>query len=459
MSISRTMNMTEGNTLKLLTVFSIPMLIGNLFQQAYNLADSMIVGKFLGADALAAVGATGAVTFLFFSVCNGISSGGGIITARYFGAGEDLNVKKAIANSAYIMFSVSILTGLIAFLLTPAVLTFMGTPETILPDSITYMRMSCIGVPFIGVYNYASSMLRALGDSRTPLYFLIVSCFLNILMDLLFVRVFGMGVFGAAFATIIAQLISGFGCLMFALKTNAYFRLNRSDMRPDRHIIWQAVRLGLPLAMQWSLIAVSTSALQRFVNGFGTVAMAAFTATNRVEQLIQQPFGSLSAGLSTYSAQNYGAGRYDRLKEGFRDSMLITAGISLAALIAVQIFSSSIIRWFVNEADVIELGGQALRITSWFYIFLGTIYAARGILNGVGDILFSFINGFIEMLSRIFLPMIIVAVTTLGVWSIWWTAGLAWFLSALFCVLRYVFWKRKRKALLDGAASRQAEMQ
>lgn len=459
MSTSRTLNMTEGNTLRLLTVFSIPMLIGNLFQQAYNLADSMIVGKFLGADALAAVGATGAVTFLFFSVCNGISSGGGIITARYFGAGEDQNVKKAIANSAYIMFSVSILTGLIAFLLTPTVLTFMGTPETILPDSITYMRMSCIGVPFIGVYNYSSSMLRALGDSRTPLYFLIVSCFLNILMDLLFVRVFGMGVFGAAFATIIAQFISGFGCLMYALKTNAYFRLNRSDLRPDRHIIWQAVRLGLPLAMQWSLIAVSTSALQRFVNGFGTVAMAAFTATNRVEQLIQQPYGSLSAGLSTYSAQNYGAGRYDRLKEGFRDSMLITAGLSLAALIAVQIFSSSIIRWFVNEADVIELGGQALRITSWFYIFLGTIYAARGILNGVGDILFSFINGFIEMLSRIFLPMIIVAVTTLGVWSIWWTAGLAWFLSALFCVLRYVFWKRKRKALLDGVASQQAAMQ
>ena len=250
--------------------------------------------------------------------------------------------------------------------------------------------------------------------------------------------------------TIIAQFISGFGCLIYALKKNPYFRLTRSDLVPDRHIIWQAVRLGLPLAMQWSLIAVSTSALQRFVNGFGTAAMAAFTATNRVEQLIQQPFGSLSAGLSTYSAQNYGAGKYTRLKEGFRDSMLITAGLSLAALIAVQLFSNGIIRWFVNEADVIELGGEALRITSWFYIFLGTIYAARGILNGVGDILFSFINGFIEMLSRIFLPMIIVAVTTLGVWSIWWTAGLAWFFSALFCVLRYVFWKKKRAALLSG---------
>lgn len=451
MSTSRTMNMTEGNTFRLLTVFSIPMLIGNLFQQAYNLADSMIVGKFLGADALAAVGATGAVTFLFFSVCNGISSGGGIITSRYFGAGDDANVKKSIANSAYIMFSISILTGLIAYLLTPTVLNFMGTPKSILPDSITYMRMSCIGVPFIGIYNYASSMLRALGDSRTPLYFLIISCFLNVCMDLFFVKVLNLGVFGAAFATIIAQFLSGFGCLLYALKRNPYFHLSREDRQPDRRIIWQAVRLGLPLAMQWSLIAISTSALQRFVNGFGTVAMAAFTATNRVEQLIQQPFGSLSSGLSTYSAQNYGAGKFSRLKEGFRDSMLITAAISLLALLAARIFSNEIISWFVNEKEVIEMGGEALKITSWFYIFLGTIYAARGILNGVGDILFSFINGFIEMLSRIFLPMLIVAITTLGVWSIWWTAGLAWFLSAFFCVLRYVFWKRKHAALLSGA--------
>ena len=451
MSTSRTMNMTEGNTFRLLTVFSIPMLIGNLFQQAYNLADSMIVGKFLGADALAAVGATGAVTFLFFSVCNGISSGGGIITSRYFGAGDDANVKKSIANSAYIMFSIGILTGLIAYLLTPTVLNFMGTPKSILPDSITYMRMSCIGVPFIGIYNYASSMLRALGDSRTPLYFLIISCFLNVCMDLFFVKVLNLGVFGAAFATIIAQFLSGFGCLLYALKRNPYFHLSREDRQPDRRIIWQAVRLGLPLAMQWSLIAISTSALQRFVNGFGTVAMAAFTATNRVEQLIQQPFGSLSSGLSTYSAQNYGAGKFSRLKEGFRDSMLITAAISLLALLAARIFSNEIISWFVNEKEVIEMGGEALKITSWFYIFLGTIYAARGILNGVGDILFSFINGFIEMLSRIFLPMLIVAITTLGVWSIWWTAGLAWFLSAFFCVLRYVFWKRKHAALLSGA--------
>lgn len=384
-------------------------------------------------------------------MCNGISSGGGIITARYFGAGDEENVKKAIANSAYIMFSISILTGLIAFILTPAVLTFMGTPEAILPYSITYMRMSCIGVPFIGIYNYASSMLRALGDSRTPLYYLIVSCILNVCMDLLFVRAFGMGVFGAAFATIIAQFISGLGCLTYALRKNSYFRLNSSDRAPDRHIIWQAVRLGLPLAMQWSLIAVSTSALQRFVNGFGTVAMAAFTATNRVEQIIQQPFGSLSAGLSTYSAQNFGAGRNDRLREGLRDGMLIIIGISLAALGLIRLFSSNIIGWFVNETDVIEMGGRALKITSWFYVFLGTIYAVRGMLNGVGDILFSFINGFIEMLSRIFLPMLIVAVTTLGAWSIWWTAGLTWFLSALFCVLRYVFWKRNRSAMLSDA--------
>ena len=223
--------MTSGNPTRLLILFAIPMLIGNLFQQAYNLADSIIVGKYVGAAALAAVGSTGSVTFLFFSVCNGISSGAGIVTSQFFGAGDDNKVKRAIANSAYIMFSTSLVMGILAFIAAPAILRFMETPADIIETSILYMRISCIGVPLIGVYNYASTMLRALGDSRTPLYFLIFSCFLNIGMDLLFVCVFDMGVFGAAIATIIAQLIAGFSCLIYALKTNPYFKLSRNDFQ------------------------------------------------------------------------------------------------------------------------------------------------------------------------------------------------------------------------------------
>ena len=443
---SRTMNMSQGRPLKLLTLFAVPLLIGNLFQQAYNLADSIIVGQFIGAGALAAVGATSSISFLFFSVCNGISSGGGIVTAQYFGAGDDARVRRAIVNSAYIMFTTSLAMGGIAFALTPVALRLMGTPGDILPDAITYMRMMCLSVPLIAVYNYAASMLRALGDSRTPLYFLILACLLNVGLDLLCVRRLGMGVFGAALATMLAQLLAGVGCLVFALRTNPYFMVNRRQLGVDWAIIRHAVRLGLPLALQWSMIAISTTALQTVVNRFGTAAVAAFTATNRIDQLTQQPFGSLGMALSTYAGQNYGAKRLDRVREGLRDAMLAMTLFSAAMLIVMQLWGPAIVTMFVSDPEVIALGGHALRLTSCFYVFLGTIYMTRGTLNGVGDALFSFINGVIEMLCRILLPIMLMRFTAAGVRTIWWTAGLTWTISALACVLRYLSWRRRHAA-------------
>jgi len=435
--------MTSGNPARLLILFAIPLLIGNVFQQAYNLADSIIVGKYVGSAALAAIGSTGSITFLFFSVCNGISTGAGVVTSQFFGAGDERQIKRAIANSAYIMFSISVVTGILACFASPLALSLMGTPEDILPTSTLYLQISCIGVPLIGVYNYASAMLRALGDSRSPLYFLIFSCFLNVGMDLLFVCVFDLGVLGAGVATIIAQFISGFGCLIYALKTNPYFKLKREDFQVDGKIIWQSVRLGLPIAMQWALIAISTTALQTFINSFGTVAVAANTAVSRIEQLVHQPYGSLCAALSTYAGQNYGAGKLDRVKGGLKHGMIMSAGFSLLMLIINQTLGEPIISIFVDDPEVIRIGAQALRLTSWFYIFLATIYMTRGILNGVGDALFAFINGIVEMLCRIFLPMLIVLIPTVGMWGIWWTTGLSWFISAIFCMLRYFSWRKK----------------
>ena len=437
--------MTTGSPLVLLSVFALPLFIGNLFQQAYNLADSIIVGRFVGASALAAVGATNSISFLFFSVCNGISGGGGIITAQFFGAGEDEKVRRAIVNSAYIMLVSSLIMSSIAFCMAPSVLRLMGTPADIMPEAVLYMRMTCASVPLIAIYNYASSMLRALGDSKTPLYFLITACLINVCMDLLFVRVFGLGVFGAALATMIAQLIGGVSCLIFAFRTNSYFRsLRRSHIRFDRHITVSAIRLGLPLAMQWSMIAVSTTALQSFVNSFGTTAVAAFTATSRIEQLVQQPFGSLGMAMSTYAGQNYGAGKLDRVRSGLRDSILAMGIFSCFMTIIMQVFGTQIIRIFVDDAAVIALGGRALKLTSIFYLFLGIIYTTRGTLNGIGDVLFSFVNGFSEILCRIFLPVLLMLIPSAGVWSIWWTAGLTWMISALCCLIRYGSWKKKQ---------------
>ena len=438
-----TLNMTEGRPLGLLAVFALPLLIGNLFQQAYNLADSMIVGQLLGANALAAVGATGSISFLFFSIFNGISGGCGIVTAQFFGARDDRRVCKAIANSAYIMLGFSLLTGTVAFLMVPTVLGWMGTPAEILSDAITYMRMTSASVPLIAVYNYASSMQRALGDSRTPLYFLIFSCLLNVGLDLLFVGAFNLGVFGAAFATMLSQLLAGFGSLLWAFKRNPYFRLNKESLAFDKPIAKKAVRLGLPLALQWSLIAISTTALQSVVNTFGPSAIAAFTATNRLEQLVQQPFGSMSMALSTYTSQNMGAGKTSRIRTGFRDSMLAIAALAGAMTLIMQLTGGSFVSLFVKEKDVIALGSQALKITSIFYIFLGVIYVCRGGLNGVGDAVFSIINGVVEIAGRIGLPLLLLGITAAGVWSIWITAGVTWMLAGVSCVMRYISWRKK----------------
>jgi len=441
-----TLNMTEGRPLVLLSVFALPLLIGNLFQQAYNLADSMIVGQMLGADALAAVGATGSISFLFFSIFNGISGGCGIVTAQFFGAGKDRQVCKAIANSAYIMLGSSLLTGAVAFCMVPTVLSWMGTPPEILPDAVTYMRMTSASVPLIAIYNYASSMQRALGDSRTPLYFLVVSCLLNVGLDLLFVGVFGLGVFGAALATMLAQLLAGIGSLVFAFRRNPYFRLDREDMAFDRKIAGNTMRLGLPLALQWSLIAVSTTALQSVVNSFGATAMAAYTATNRLEQLVQQPFGSMSMALSTYAGQNMGAGNVKRIRIGFRDSLLAMLAVAGGMTLLMQLFGESLVGLFVSEKDVISLGGSALKITSLFYVFLGIIYVSRGVLNGIGDAFFSFINGIVEIAGRVGLPLLLLQLTTAGVWSIWITAGVTWLLAGVSCLLRYFSWRKKAGA-------------
>lgn len=443
MKKDHTRSMTEGNPTLLMARFALPMLVGNLFQQAYNLADSIIVGRFVGASALASVGATGSVTFLFFSICNGISSGCGIVTSQLFGSGDALRTKRAIANSAYVMMMAALVMGLVAFIAAPSVLRLLGTPADILPNAMLYMRMNCIGVPLVGVYNYIASMLRALGDSRTPLYFLIFACLLNVVLDLLFVCVFGMGIFGAALATIIAQVIAGVGCLLRVLNTNPYFLFRRSDFRPDGDMIRRSVRIGLPLAMQWSMIALSTTALQSFVNSFGTAAVAAFTAVSRLEQLAHQPYGSLSAAVSTYSGQNFGAKRLDRVKLGMKHGMLMSSVFSVLMLLFMQLFADNVVSMFVTDPEVIQIGARGLRLTSWMYIFLATINIARGILNGIGDALFAFVNGVTEIFTRAGLPAVLVLIPGLGLDSIWWTTGLTWVISALFCLLRYVTWLRK----------------
>lgn len=448
----QTLNMTEGSPTKLLIVFAIPMMIGNIFQQFYNLVDSIIVGQLVGADALAAIGATGSITFLFFALCNGIGSGGGIITSQYFGSGDTSQVKSCITNVAYIMIVFPLIVGITALFLNKPLLRLLQTPEEIFHDAYIYIQINVIGLLFVSIYNYISSMLRALGDSKTPLYFLIFSCILNTILDLIFVGLLHMSVAGAGYATVIAQFISGALCIVYAIKKNPYFHLEKADFAINREIIIKAVRIGVPLSLQFSLIAISCMALQRVVNSFGAVAVAASTAISRIEQVIHQPYQTLSAALSTFTGQNYGAKKNQRIIIGYRKSLLLMVIFSLIMLPIMQFFGAWITGLFVKDADVIAMGARALQISSYFYVFLGLIYVVRGVLNGVGDAFFALLNGIVEVIGRFVFPIALVQIPLLGVWGIWWAVGAVWFLSGFTAWLRYL-WVKKH-TILAGIESR-----
>ena len=442
-------DMTVGNPTGLLFSFMLPMVIGNVFQQFSSRVDSIVVGQYVGADALAAIGATSSLNFLFFSLCGGMSNGIGIVISQQFGAGRDEGVKRAIANAAYIMLTVGIAMGVLGMVLSRTVLSFLNTPENILDQATLYMQITCAGVLAVALYNCVSAILRAVGDSKTPLYFLIVASVLNIVLDLLFVRGFHMGVAGAAIATIIAQLISGIGSLLFAIKTNPYFKIEKEHKKVDKDIIRQSARMGIPLAFQSSLIAISCVALQSVVNSFGSVVVAAFTATSRIEQLIQQPYNSLGMAVSTFAGQNIGAGKEDRVKKGYWTGWKIMAVFSLVMMPTMMFGGEWIMTLFVDEAEVIQLGSQALKMTSWFYLFLGTIYVTRGMLNGVGDANFAFINGIIEVMGRICFAKPLTLIPVVGVWGVWLATAFTWCITGIVSMVRY-FQGKWRKPLVSG---------
>ena len=444
-------DMTKGNPTRLLLSFTMPMLVGNLFQQLYNIVDSIIVGQFVGADALAAVGATGSVNFLIFSLCFGMAAGVGIVISQYFGAKDEEYVKRAIVNAMYLLLASAAVMFVVGFGFARPFLIALHTPDNILGDAALYMKVICCGIFTVAVYNGVSSILRALGDSKTPLVFLVISSFLNIALDLIFILTFHWGVFGAGFATVLSEGISGIGCLIWALRKNPYFKFRKDYMRVDTSIIKKCSRLGFPVAIQNAMIAVSCIALQSVVNTFGSTVVAAFTVTRRVEQIVQQPYGSLGTAMSTYAGQNMGAGEIERVRAGYRKSYLIMGAFTLLMLPMAQFFGHQIVQLFVNssETEVIVLGTQALRITSWFYFPLGMIYITRGLLNGAGDAMYSLINGIMEMCGRIGLAKPLTMIGAIGVWGVWLATGLTWLITGLISLFRYLQGKWKEKGVVE----------
>lgn len=439
-------DMSVGSPSKHLLKFSFPLLIGNIFQQFYNMVDSIVVGNFVGPNAIAAVGTCGSMNFFCFSLSSGLAIGIGIIIAQYFGAKDDKNVRKTIANSIYVLGFAAIIISILGFSICPFVLKLLNCPENILPDAVIYMRTTCCGIIFVVLYNGVASILRALGDSKSPLYFLILSSIINLVLDLIFVLVFKWAVFGVAIATVIAQAISGIVSLIYAYRKIEYFKLTRKELKPNFHIIISSFKLSIPIALQNCLISVSMMVLQGVVNTFGEKVMASYTIVMRIEQLVQQPFSSLGTAITTFSGQNLGAQKIERVKQGYHRGILISFIFFVFIFVVFQLLSKYIVGFFVKDDEVIRIGSIGLRITSCFYFSLAMIYVPRSVLNGCGDTSFAMINGATEVVGRIVFANILTKITSItlfghiipiGYWGIWLTTAITWTLTAIVCIIRY----------------------
>lgn len=451
--MSYTKKMTEGSELKHIILFTLPLFAGNVFQQLYNIVDSMIVGKFLGSDKLAAVGTTGSLTYLFSTLCIGLSVGAGILISQRFGAGMHKEVRRLITNSAYVIMAFGAVVTIISVSCAGLLMKMMNTPDSLLQDATDYMRAACAGTLCVAAYNWINSVMRSLGDSRTPLIFLIVASLLNVGLDLLFVCVFNFGVIGAAYATVISQGISAAGSIIVGFRKNPYFRLTIEDAKPHWETCRRCISTGIPIALQNAMISCSMIFLQRTANGFGETVMAAYTATMRVEQLVQQPFASMNAAVSTFAGQNIGAGLQKRVIRGYHRSMLVTIGFAVFIAGIFLLLGDQIVGMFVDDPQVIEIGGKALRLSCLFYVALGTIHTTRGLLNGAGDVVYAMINGFVEVIGRIGFAIILVNIPGMGWWAVWTTTCLTWVITALMSLIRYWQGKWKDKCRLNEEKS------
>ncbi len=445
-----TKNLTVGPPLRLIVLFTLPLLIGNLFQQLYSVTDAMVVGQVLGVDALAAVGASGSIQFLLFGFSFGASAGVAIPVARAFGSGDMVRLRRAVAASAVIGAGIAAAIMIAGLFGSRGLLVWMGTPAELLDNSTIFLVVLASGAAATVAFNFLSALIRALGDSRTPLIFLVISCVLNAGLVIVFVGGLHLGVAGAAAATVVAQTISVILCLILIARKMPELHLGRGDWRVSGADLRESAELGLTMGFQMSVIAVGAAMLQYGINGLGTNAVAAFTAAMRVDQVAVTPLASIGAGISTYVAQNRGAHQWQRIRVGvFRITMLAMAW-AMATGLAITAFGTNLVRLFVGpeETAVIAMAHQYLIINGLLYAILSVLFVVRNAIQGLGAAVVPTIAGFMELAARGTVG--IVLIERIGFLGACLAAPLAW-VGALIPLLISWFWHR-HQLLKDEAA-------
>ena len=428
---NRTRDLTVGSPMKLILSFAAPLLFGFLFQQFYSFVDTAIVGKYLGASKLAAVGSTGSVNFLVLGFCQGACSGFAIPIAQAFGARDEHQVRKCVAASTYLSAGVSFVIAALTGWLCPAMLRLMNTPEAIIADSVAYIRIIFLGIPVTILYNMASGILRSLGDSRTPVYFLVLASLVNVVLDLVLIVYAGMGVAGAAVATIISQMLSAILSLIRLMRTDSSIRVRLRAIRFDRPILGRMIRIGIPSGLQNSIIGFSNVVIQSYINAYGEFAMAGIGAYTKVEGFAFIPITSFSMALTTFVSQNLGAGEAGRVKKGVRFGGL--TGILMAVVIGILtvVFAPQLIGAFNSNPEVIAYGVARARIVCPFFCLVSFSHLMAAILRGYGKANVPMID---FLVCWCVIRILIIAVGGLFIHSIYltyWVYPITWTLSTL----------------------------
>lgn len=442
-----TRDMTQGSPVKLILGFAMPMLLGLLFQQFYSMVDTIIVGKWLGVDSLAAVGSTGSINFMIIGFCMGVCSGFAIPVAQRFGSKDYVSLRKFVANSVWVSAVLASVMTVAVCLLCMPILRFMKTPANIIDEAYAYIFVIFLGIPVTYLYNLLSGIIRSLGDSRTPVYFLILSSIINIALDIVSIGYLHMGVAGPAWATVISQGISGGLCLVYMHRKFEILHLQKNEWRLDWHYVQNLLFMGIPMGLQYSITAIGSVILQTAVNGLGSSAVAAVTAGGKVSMFFCCPFDALGGTIATYAGQNVGAKKPERINSGIRAAVIIGFIYSVAACAVLVFFGETIALLFLDADQVVILSRvhKFVMVNSAFYMALTLVNVVRFCIQGMGFSVFAILAGVCEMIARAIMGFGLVPL--LGFDAVCFANPLAWVMADAFLIPAYIICWRKLKRI------------
>lgn len=432
-----TKDMTEGSPVRLILGFFIPMLCGLLFQQLYNMADTIIVGKCLGVKALAAVGSTGSINFMIIGFCLGVCSGFAIPVAQKFGEKNEKALRRFVANSGWLAAIFAVVMTIAVCLLCRRILVLMRTPDDIMEGAYSYIFVIFIGIPATYLYNLLSCTIRSLGDSTTPLMFLVFSSVINVALDFFMILVLKMGVAGAAWATITAQAVSGVLCLLYMRRKFAILKMEGDEWKPDRHYMKVLCNMGIPMGLQYSITAIGSVVLQTAVNSLGSLAVASVTAGSKISMFFCCPFDALGSTMATYGGQNVGARKLERIHQGLKAGVIMGCVYGVLACAVLCIFGKWIALMFVDqgESQILRNTHMFLVANSLFYIPLVFVNAVRFMIQGLGYSRLAIVAGVCEMAARAFVGFCLVPV--MGYMAVCIASPVAWVAADLFLIPAY----------------------